>query len=225
MSIICPNLKNEEVAREFEELKNATSEAAAYHIWSLNNGNSIDKAPNGEPSKLFSDLLEHYNGDRVAAIQAKARTYSNSFRDWFGDWTNTIKPGNIIFGHPAIGKTYSLESGKYKDKLIDWDEEFNTKRDKWIEDHSNTVKGTPEYKKARNEYLIYPERHPDYVEFIKSEWERVKNKVKKEGKILFASPHNLLKMFPQDFNRIINLKVKGDVRRGHLLFSWHFVAG
>lgn len=218
MSIICPNLKNEEVAREFEELKNATSEAAAYHIWSLNNGNSIDKAPNGEPSKLFSDLLEHYNGDRVAAIQAKARTYSESFRDWFGDWTNTIKPGNIIFGHPAIGKTYSLESGKYKDKLIDWDEEFNTKRDKWIEDHSNTVKGTPEYKKARNEYLIYPERHPDYVEFIKSEWERVKNKVKKEGKILFASPHNLLKMFPQDFNRIINLKdddfIKRNIGRG-----------
>lgn len=218
MSIICPNLKNKEVAREFEELKNATSEAAAYHIWSLNNGNGIDKAPNGEPSKLFSDLLEHYKGDRVAAIQAKARTYSNSFRDWFGDWTNTIKPGNIIFGHPAIGKTYSLESGKYKDKLIDWDEEFNTKRDKWIEDHSNTVKGTPEYKKARNEYLIYPERHPDYVEFIKSEWERVKNKVKKEGKILFASPHNLLKMFPQDFNRIINLKdddfIKRNIGRG-----------
>lgn len=218
MSIICPNLKNEEVAREFEELKNATSEAAAYHIWSLNNGNGIDKAPNGEPSKLFSDLLEHYNGDRVAAIQAKARVYSKSFRDWFGDWTNTIKPGNIIFGHPAIGKTYSLESGKYKDKLIDWDEEFNAKRDKWIEDHSNTVKGTPEYKKARNEYLIYPERHPDYVEFIKSEWERVKNKVKKEGKILFASPHNLLKMFPQDFNRIINLKdddfIKRNIGRG-----------
>lgn len=218
MSIICPNLKNEEVAREFEELKNATSEAAAYHIWSLNNGNGIDKAPNGEPSKLFSDLLEYYNGDRVAAIQAKARVYSKSFRDWFGDWTNTIKPGNIIFGHPAIGKTYSLESGKYKDKIIDWDVEFNEKRDKWIEDHSNTVKGTPEYKKARNEYLIYPENHPDYVEFLTEEWERVKSKTKKEGKILFASPHNLLKMFSQDFDRIINLKdedfVKRNIERG-----------
>ena len=85
MKIICPNLKNKEVAREFEELKNATSEAAAYHIWSQNNGNGIDKAPNGEPSKLFSDLLEHYNGDRVAAIQAKARTYSKSFKEWFGE--------------------------------------------------------------------------------------------------------------------------------------------
>lgn len=218
MKIICPNLKNKEVAREFEELKNATSEAAAYHIWSQNNGNGIDKAPNGEPSKLFSDLLEHYNGDRVAAIQAKARTYSKSFKEWFGDWVNPLKPGDIIFGHPAIGKTYSLESGKYKDKIIDWDVEFNEKRDKWIEDHSNTVKGTPEYKKARNEYLIYPENHPDYVEFLTEEWERVKSKTKKEGKILFASPHNLLKMFPQDFDRIINLKdedfIKRNIERG-----------
>lgn len=215
----CLNIKNPEVAallKEYTEILG--SENAAYYVLSENNGYGLDKAPNGEPSKLFSDLLEHYNGDRVAAIQAKARTYSESFRDWFGDWTNTIKPGNIIFGHPAIGKTYSLESGKYKDKIIDWDVEFNEKRDKWIEDHSNTVKGTPEYKKARNEYLIYPENHPDYVEFLTEEWERVKSKTKKEGKILFASPHNLLKMFPQDFNRIINLKdddfIKRNIGRG-----------
>mgnify|MGYP000957501540 CR=1 FL=1 len=215
----CLNIKNPEVAallKEYTEILG--SENAAYYVLSENNGYGIDKAPNGEPSKLFSDLLEHYNGDRVAAIQAKARTYSESFKDWFGDWVNPLKPGDIVFGHPAIGKTYSLESGKYKDKIIDWDVEFNEKRDKWIEDHSNTVKGTPEYKKARNEYLIYPENHPDYVEFLTEEWERVKNKVKKEGKILFASPHNLLKMFPQDFNRIINLKdddfIKRNIGRG-----------
>lgn len=215
----CLNIKNPEVAallKEYTEILG--SENAAYYVLSENNGYGLDKAPNGEPSKLFSDLLEHYNGDRVAAIQAKARTYSESFRDWFGDWVNPLKPGDILFGHPAIGKTYSLESGKYKDKIIDWDVEFNEKRDKWIEDHSNTVKGTPEYKKARNEYLIYPENHPDYVEFLTEEWERVKSKTKKEGKILFASPHNLLKMFPQDFNRIINLKdddfIKRNIGRG-----------
>lgn len=215
----CLNIKNPEVAallKEYTEILG--SENAAYYVLSENNGYGLDKAPNGEPSKLFSDLLEHYNGDRVAAIQAKARTYSESFKDWFGDWVNPLKPGDIVFGHPAIGKTYSLESGKYKDKIIDWDVEFNEKRDKWIEDHSNTVKGTPEYKKARNEYLIYPENHPDYVEFLTEEWERVKSKTKKEGKILFASPHNLLKMFPQDFDRIINLKdedfVKRNIERG-----------
>lgn len=108
MSIICPNLKNKEVAREFEELKNATSEAAAYHIWSLNNGNGIDKAPNGEPSKLFSDLLEHYNGDRVAAIQAKARTYSKSFGNWFGDWTGNVSAD--IDSGDAIDYLYSTNT-------------------------------------------------------------------------------------------------------------------
>lgn len=108
MKIICPNLKNEEVAREFEELKNATSEAAAYHIWSQNNGNDIDKAPNGEPSKLFSDLLEHYNGDRVAAIQAKARTYSKSFKEWFGDWTGNVSID--IDSKDAIDYLYSTNT-------------------------------------------------------------------------------------------------------------------
>lgn len=108
MKIICPNLKNKEVAREFEELKNATSEAAAYHIWSQNNGNGIDKAPNGEPSKLFSDLLEHYNGNRIAAIQAKARTYSKSFKEWFGDWTGNVSID--IDSKDAIDYLYSTNT-------------------------------------------------------------------------------------------------------------------
>ena len=60
MSIICPNMSNPDVAREFNELKEATNERAAYAIWSLNNGNGIDKAPNGAKSKLFNDLLEYY---------------------------------------------------------------------------------------------------------------------------------------------------------------------
>lgn len=178
-----------------------------------NNGYDLDKAPNGAESKLYKDLLDAFNGDERQALIAKAKTYLQPFFNWFGNWINPLKPGDIVFGHPAIGKTYSLEFGKYKDKIIDWDVEFNEKRDKWIEDHSNTTKGTLEYKKARNEYLIYPEKHPDYLKFVTEEWERVKSKAKKEGKILFASPHNLLKMFPQDFNRIINLKDKDFIKR------------
>lgn len=90
--IACPNLRNPEVARDFEELKNATSEKAAYYIWSHNNGNSIDKAPNGAQSRLFAQLLSQYNGDRKKAIRAKARIYSKSFINYFGDWIN---PENV----------------------------------------------------------------------------------------------------------------------------------
>lgn len=80
----CLNIKNKEVAALLKKYtKILGNENAAYYVLSENNGYGLDKAPNGEPSKLFSDLLEHYNGDRVAAIQAKARTYSESFRNWF----------------------------------------------------------------------------------------------------------------------------------------------
>lgn len=118
MKIICPNLKNKEVAREFEELKNATSEAAAYHIWSQNNGNGIDKAPNGEPSKLFSDLLEHYNGDRVAAIQAKARTYSKSFKKWFGESKVVDENGEPLVVYHGTGTPNKIEEFKSKNNKI-----------------------------------------------------------------------------------------------------------
>ena len=42
--------------------------------------NNMENAPNGAPSKLFSDLLEHFNGDRVLAIQAKAKVFAKSFK-------------------------------------------------------------------------------------------------------------------------------------------------
>ena len=211
--ITCPN-KN---LPEWQELEQLVPDLA-YTIWDLNNGNGIDKAPNGAESMLFKSLLDHYNGDRNAAIQAKAKVYTSGFRTWFGDWLNAIKPNEIIYGHPGIGKTYSFEQGKHKDSFIDWDVEFNSKRDQWIENKTNTKKGTEEYKKARNEYLTYPEKHKDYVDFITKEWERVKNKAKQENKILFASPHVLLRLFPNDFTKIINLReddfVKRNIARG-----------
>ena len=90
--IVCPLMSNPDVAREFNELKDATTSRAAYAIWSLNNGNMIDKAPNGEPSILFNQLLEYYKGDRKKAILAKSRVYRKSFLKSFGDWIN---PNNI----------------------------------------------------------------------------------------------------------------------------------
>lgn len=92
--LICPNLSNKDVAREFNELKSALmaadpkhGEAMAYQVWSLNNGNAIDKAPNGAESQLFNSLVDYYEGNRSKAIVAKAKTYSTNFLKWFGNWT------------------------------------------------------------------------------------------------------------------------------------------
>lgn len=158
-------------------------------------------APNGKPSNLTER--------QWLQVRTKA------FKNWFGDWENpfSLMTGfNIIFGHPAIGKTTALQ-GKYKDRFIDWDVEYNEKRDRWIEEHTKTKKGTKEFKDVRNKYLIYPENYPDYIKFLTREWNRVKNKAKQENKILLASPHNLLKLFPNDFNYIIDVESSDFISR------------
>lgn len=87
MNAFCPNLSNKQIKQEFEELINAVGEDAAYYLWNKNNGYSLDKAPNGAESKLFSDLLKEYNGDRIQAIKDIAITKTNSFAEKYDNPT------------------------------------------------------------------------------------------------------------------------------------------
>lgn len=87
MNIKCPN-KN---LPEWKELVSVLGENQAYYLWDQNNGYGLDKAPNGQPSKLFSDLLSHYNGDEDAAILAKSKVFTEGFKTWFGDWLSDDK--------------------------------------------------------------------------------------------------------------------------------------
>ena len=91
MNAFCPNLSNKKVKQEFDELTSLFGEDAAYFLWDKNNGYSLDKAPNGANSILFKSLLDNYNGDRQAALKAKAKVYTSSFMNWFGDWTKEDK--------------------------------------------------------------------------------------------------------------------------------------
>lgn len=91
MNAFCPNLSNKKVKQEFDELTSLFGEDAAYFLWNKNNGYSLDKAPNGANSILFKSLLDNYNGDRQAALKAKAKVYTSNFTNWFGDWTKEDK--------------------------------------------------------------------------------------------------------------------------------------
>lgn len=71
----CPN-KN---LPEWKELEKVVPEVA-YTVWDMNNGYGIDKAPNGEPSILFKDLLQYHKGNREEAIKSKVIIYSNKFK-------------------------------------------------------------------------------------------------------------------------------------------------
>lgn len=129
--MFCPNINNEEVIQQFneiveslggspltaEEFKDGTlrnqregadyaAMEAAYKIWDANNGNEVDKAPNGQQSHLFLDLLKHFNGNRQLAIKAKANTFSEAFKTWFGDWLGEDKTNVSKFvdqnGEPLV---------------------------------------------------------------------------------------------------------------------------
>lgn len=81
----CPN-KN---LPEWKELERVVPEVA-YTVWDLNNGHGIDKAPNGEPSILFQDLLDHFDGDREEAIKTKVKVFTNEFKNWFNNRSVTF---------------------------------------------------------------------------------------------------------------------------------------
>jgi hypothetical protein len=136
-----------------------------------------------------------------------------------GVGTHTNHPGKakyktpIIWGHPAIGKTFVMQNSSYKDQVMDWDVEFNSRRDEWIAKHSGISETDERYKAVRNDYMINYDKHPDYVEFVKSEWKRIKELANSQNKILVASPHMLLDLFADDFDKIITMGVDDFVDR------------
>ena len=116
MNIKCPN----KTLPEWKELVEVVGENQAYYLWDQNNGYGLDRAPNGAPSKLFSDLLSHYNGDRNAAITAKAKVYSEAFKNWFGNWLadDKINVSKVVDenGEPRIlwhGTNYSFNDFQF----------------------------------------------------------------------------------------------------------------
>jgi hypothetical protein len=97
---------------------------------------------------------------------------------------------------------------------MDWDVEFNHRRDAWIAKQSGTIKGTDAFKKARNEYLINWKFHKDFQKFVKEEWKRVKQLANSQNKILVASPHMLLELFQEDFGQVLTMSKDDFVKRG-----------
>lgn len=94
--IFCPNFSNKQVKQEFEELVQAVGEDMAYLLWDRNNGYALDKAPNGADSRLFKELLDYYQGDRIKTLQQKGKTYLQRFKDQVGDSSDVDENGEYL---------------------------------------------------------------------------------------------------------------------------------
>lgn len=121
----CLNINNKEVKAALDEVTNVLgNEDAAYYIISENNGYAIDQAPNGAQSKLFSDLLSYYNGNREQAIRAKAKVFTDAFKTWFGDWAATDRT-NVSKVVDENGEPLIVYHSGYEDIKVFKGDEYN----------------------------------------------------------------------------------------------------
>lgn len=167
----CLYVENKEVAallNEYTEILG--SEDAAYYVLSENNGHGLDKAPNGADSKLFSDLLAHYNGDRKKAILAKSRVYTDSFKNWFEDRIPTFDPntGELLTvdtirsravdenGEPLLmwHRTSSKNITEFDPNRIDGDDGFWFSKNKNYYIKDDSIPAYPVYLKITNPFEI-----------------------------------------------------------------------
>ena len=119
-----------------------------------------------------------------------------------------LQDAKIIWGHSSIGKTTYLTA--YPESIIEWDNEFNPIRNKFIADTLNdsSQEAKQKFLEEAQNYLsgigIYnPELVPAYEQYkklITEHWQAAKAKAITEGKKLFASPTILPILFKEDFD-------------------------
>ena len=85
--MICPNLSDPNIKREFDKLTNIVGEDFAYYLWDKNDGlplsQRLDKRAKLDkiiPNKFYEKLEEQFNGDPITTTLAMSVTYGNNFK-------------------------------------------------------------------------------------------------------------------------------------------------
>lgn len=105
-----------------------------------------------------------------------------------------LKKPNIVWGHPALGKTFLRES---RSDILDFDTDFKPE----INKKYNLQEGF----KALNEWR--QSNQELWKEEIKTLWNKAKKQAIKENKTLVASDMIFLKEFESDLSRIITMNL------------------
>lgn len=135
----------------------------------------------------------------------------------------------IIYKHPKLGlSTFLQNNPQATNYLMDFDDFFNEKRDAFIEVQTGVEKSipfsddegyiyydiNPEWTKTKENYLIQNQNNPEFQDFVKKAWNEAKLIAKEQNKILLNSSSIVLKMFPQDFSKVLTMSQEEAVARG-----------
>lgn len=135
----------------------------------------------------------------------------------------------IIYKHPKLGlSTFLQNNPQANNYLLDFDDFFNEKRDAFIEAQTGVEKSipfsddqgyvyydtNPGWIKAKENYLIQNQNNPEFQDFVKKAWNEAKLIAKEQNKILLNSSSIVLKMFPQDFSKVLTMSQEEADARG-----------
>lgn len=135
----------------------------------------------------------------------------------------------IIYKHPKLGlSTFLQNNPQANNYLLDFDDFFNEKRDAFIETQTGVEKSipfsddqgyvyydtNPGWIKAKENYLIQNQNNPEFQDFVKKAWNEAKLIAKEQNKILLNSSSIVLKMFPQDFSKVLTMSQEEADARG-----------
>lgn len=113
-------------------------------------------------------------------------------------YNQIITPNDkIVFGHPGIGKTFAKKSNDF----IDVDEDYK-------EEHT-----MQKILRANAKNSGKKEDLKEWEDYVTSWWSKVKSDAKKSGKRIFVSNLPILRMFPEDFDKILNLSKEKFIER------------
>lgn len=215
MAIMCPILSNPKVAEKFNQIKDVVGEVGAYDIWSKNNGNSIDMAPNGEPSILFQDLLEIHGGMIAGAIASKAKVFTKQFLSKFGNWFNM----DTVFQDENREPLSGMIEKHIPEDLIDYYTNFVSKL--------RITKGKLRQKKdVINNYRNFINRYNNYIKdllgvglFSSDELDGIQ-----KGDISLDDVYNRIDYICQNLQSVLQEKIseyKKQLDNSHVYGEWY----
>lgn len=173
---MCPNFNLPGVRQEFDELQLMFGEDMAYLLWNRNNGYHLDKAPNGQSSKLFKGLLDLTV--RKNALTIKARTLTSNFKEWFGNSQVVDENGEpLLVYHTTRNEFDSFYKGDllhyFSDKPLEryggiiMPVFLNIENMGIMEDH-DIRKNNPTYEMWGKEYQEFIKSHDGFLNTVTS---------------------------------------------------------